>query len=229
MQDGQNLFDPALAYGGVDWGIDEAMLRLIDAAGVPGAIIVGIWNSGEKRWLNYMPQRPAQLPGVSASFAEWGRADLGQVRSDDYLKFLVEELKPFIDTAYRTLHDQPHTLVMGSSMGGLISLYAVEEYPQVFGGAGCVSTHWPAGGNALVDDMAAHLPTPGRHKLYFDYGTATLDELYEPFQQRMDSHLQAAGYTRGTDWMTLKFEGAEHNEAAWRKRVDGPLRFLLSS
>ena len=77
-------------------------------------------------------------------------------------------------------------------------------------------------------DLAAHLPLPGRHKLYFDYGTATLDELYEPFQLRMDGHLAAAGYTRDVDWMTRKFEGAEHNEAAWRARVDGPLRFLLS-
>ncbi len=227
MHDGQNLFDPELAYGGVDWGIDEAVLRLMQGDGLPGAIIVGVWNSGEGRWLDYMPQRPAQLPAVQATFAEWGRAEIGAVRSDGYLRFLVEELKPFIDATYRTLPDQPHTLVMGSSMGGLISLYALEQYPDVFGGAGCLSTHWPAGGEALVDDLAAHLPAPGRHKLYFDYGTATLDALYEPFQQRMDGHLAAAGYTRDVDWMTLKFEGAEHNEAAWRARVDAPVRFLL--
>ena len=98
----------------------------------------------------------------------------------------------------------------------------------MFGGAGCVSTHWPAGENMLVDYMGSHLPQPGAHKLYFDYGTATLDELYEPFQQRMDAHLQAAGYTQGKDWITRKFEGAEHNEAAWRVRVEIPLRFLLS-
>ena len=73
------------------------------------------------------------------------------MRSDGYLAFLVEELKPFVDATYRTLPDQPHTLVMGSSMGGLISLYALEQYPHVFGGAGCLSTHWPAGGDALVD------------------------------------------------------------------------------
>lgn len=227
MHDGQNIFDPALAYGGVDWGIDEAVLRLIHERGLPGAIIVGIWNSGEGRWLDYMPQRPAQLPAVQATFDQWGRAAGALIRSDSYLKFLVEELKPFIDSAYRTLPDQPDTLVMGSSMGGLISLYALEQYPHVFGGAGCLSTHWPAGGDALVDDLGAHLPAPGRHKLYFDYGTATLDALYEPFQLRMDGHLAAAGYTRDQDWMTRKFAGAEHNEAAWRARVDLPLTFLL--
>ena len=227
MHDGQNLFDPALAYGGVDWGIDEVMLRLIHERSLPGAIIVGIWNSGEGRWLDYMPQRPAQLPAVQAAFDQWGRAAGSLVRSDSYLKFLVEELKPFIDTTYRTLPDQPHTVVMGSSMGGLISLYALEQYPHVFGGAGCLSTHWPAGGDLLVDYMGRHLPPPGRHKLYFDYGTATLDAEYEPFQRRMDGHLAAAGYARDVDWMTLKFDGAEHNEAAWRARVDLPLRFLL--
>lgn len=227
MHDGQNLFDPALAYGGVDWGIDEAVLRLIQQEGHPGVLIVGVWNSGEGRWLDYMPQQPAQLAAVQATFAEWGRADSALVRSDRYLKFLVEELKPFIDAQYRTLPDQAHTVVMGSSMGGLISLYAVEQYPHIFGGAGCLSTHWPAGGDPLVDWMGQHLPPPGRHKLYFDYGTATLDALYESFQQRMDGHLAAAGYTREVDWMTRKFEGAEHNEAAWRARVDGPLAFLL--
>lgn len=227
MHDGQNLFDPALAYTGVDWGVDEAVLRLIHERGLPGAIIVGVWNSGDERWLDYMPQRPAQLPAVQAKFAGWGRANSALIRSDAYLKFLVEELKPFIDATYRTLPDQPHTFVMGSSMGGLISLYALEQYPHVFGGAGCLSTHWPAGGDALMDDLAAHLPPPGRHRLYFDYGTATLDALYEPFQQRMDGHLAAAGYTRDVDWVTRKFAGAEHNEAAWRARVDGPLRFLL--
>jgi predicted alpha/beta superfamily hydrolase len=227
MHDGQNLFDPALAYGGVDWGIDEAALRLMQRDGHPGVLIVGVWNSGEGRWLDYMPQRPAQLPGVQATFAGWGRADMGLVRSDSYVQFLVEELKPFVDATYRTLPDQRNTLVMGSSMGGLISLYALEQYPHVFGGAGCLSTHWPAGGDALVDDLGAHLPAPGRHKLYFDYGTATLDELYEPYQLRMDGHLAAAGYTRDVDWMTLKFDGAEHNEAAWQARVDIPLTFLL--
>jgi len=228
MHDGQNLFDPALAYGGVDWGIDEAVLRLMHQDGHPGVLLVGVWNSGEGRWLDYMPQRPAQLPGVQATFAGWGRADLGRVRSDSYLSFLVEALKPFIDATYRTLSDPRHTLVMGSSMGGLISLYALEQYPHVFGGAGCLSTHWPAGGAPLVDDLAAHLPPPGRHKLYFDHGTATLDALYEPFQQRMDGRLAAAGYTWDVDWITRKFAGAEHNEAAWRARVEGPLRFLLN-
>jgi enterochelin esterase-like enzyme len=112
-------------------------------------------------------------------------------------------------------------------MGGLISLYAIEQYPDVFGGAGCVSTHWPAGGPDLVDALGAALPPAGRHRLYFDFGTAGLDAEYEPLQQRMDNHLRAAGYTEGVDWRTIKFPGADHNEPAWRSRVHVPLRFLL--
>lgn len=110
-------------------------------------------------------------------------------------------------------------------MGGLISLYALEQYPHLFGGAGCLSTHWPTGEEMLVDYLGAHLPQAGAHRLYFDFGTATLDWNYEPFQRRMDEHLRAAGYREDVDWMTRKFEGAEHNEAAWRARVHIPLEF----
>ena len=76
-------------------------------------------------------------------------------------------------------------------------------------------------------DGRAAAPARPRHRIYFDFGTATLDAQYAPFQTAMDAHMVAAGYRRGVDWLTLKFEGAEHMEAAWRARVDTPLRFLL--
>jgi predicted alpha/beta superfamily hydrolase len=116
---------------------------------------------------------------------------------------------------------------MGSSMGGLISQYAMSVYPDVFGAAGCVSTHWPAGDGIALDDFAAHLPEPATHKYWFDFGTATLDASYEPYQQRADEILRTAGYVEGQNWITKKFEGAEHSEKAWRQRVDQPLRFLI--
>lgn len=96
-----------------------------------------------------------------------------------------------------------------------------------YGGAGCVSTHWPAGGDTLVDAMASALPDPAAHKLYFDFGTETLDAEYEPFQRNMDAHLRKAGYVENKNWLTLKFEGAEHSERSWRERVEIPLAFLL--
>ena len=113
-------------------------------------------------------------------------------------------------------------------MGGLISAYAICEYPEVFGGAGCVSIHWPLGDGLIVDWFARHLPKPGSHRLYFDFGTETLDAAYEPYQRRVDAIMRAAGYTEGRDWLTLKFAGAAHSEKSWRERVDLSLAFLLA-
>jgi predicted alpha/beta superfamily hydrolase len=226
MHDGQNLFTPDHAFGGVDWGIVPAMLRVMEEQHHPGAIIVGVWNSPTRR-IDYMPQKPLQASSAQTIAKQFIDENGKGPNSDGYLKFLVTELKPFIDTTYRTLPDQQHTYVMGSSMGGLISLYALVEYPEVFSRAGCLSTHWPIGEEVLIDYFAAHLPPPGKHRIYFDYGTATLDETYEPFQLLMDAQMRAAGYKEDQDWMTRKFEGAEHSEKDWRKRVHIPLEFLL--
>lgn len=227
MHDGQNLFDPALGYTGVDWDIDGAMTRLIERGEVPEAIVVGIWNT-PLRFVEYMPKAPAPAGPVVAGVEAppMGRAE--DLRSDDYLRFLVEELKPFIDRRYRTRPGRDDTAVMGSSMGGLISLYAVATHPEVFGRAGAVSTHWPACDGCVVDWLAAHLPDPRTHRLYFDHGTVALDARYAPYQQRMDAAMRKAGWREGDAWMTRSFSGAEHNETAWRVRVEIPLRFLLA-
>jgi predicted alpha/beta superfamily hydrolase len=226
MHDGQNIFDPVTSYGGNSWEVDRAMCRLIRAGKTRGAIIVGVRNTGMGRFAEYMPKKAVVgdqvilLPGAPTVPA-------AIIQSDAYLKFLVAELKPWLDRTYRTQPEVAHTFVMGSSMGGLISAYALAEYPQVFGGAGCVSTHWPAGDGAMIDYLAKHLPKPGTYKLYFDFGTATLDAQYEPYQQRMDAVMRAAGYTEGRDWITKKFPGDEHSEKSWRARVEIPLSFLL--
>lgn len=227
MHDGQNLFDPALSYTGTDWDIDGALARLIERGEAREAIVVGVWNTPQ-RFAEYMPRAPVRTETVGSGIdgRPIGRSE--DIRSDAYLQFLVEELKPFIDARYRTLPGRDDTFVMGSSMGGLISLYAIARHPDVFGGVGAVSTHWPACDGCSVDWFATHLPRPGGHRLYFDYGTATLDALYPPHQARMDAGLRRAGWRAGRDWITRRFEGAEHNEAAWKARVEIPLRFLLA-
>ncbi len=231
MHDGQNLFDPSLSYTGIDWDIDGAMTRLIEAGDVgPGnireAIVVGVSNT-PLRFAEYMPKAPVRTATVGSGIEGGPVGPPEDLRSDDYLRFLVDELKPFIDAQYRTQPGRDETFVMGSSMGGLISLYAIARYPKVFGGVGAVSTHWPACDGCMVDWFGAHLPDARTHRLYFDYGTAGIDARYAPYQIRMDAALRDAGYVEGREWITRSFDGADHNEAAWRARVDLPLRFLL--
>ena len=124
--------------------------------------------------------------------------------------------------------------MLGSSMGGLISLYALAEYPRVFGGAACLSTHWPGdlaeqpgpASAALVAYFGRKLPPAGAHRIYFDHGTGTLDARYPALQRQVDALMRAKGYT-ATDWQTRVFPGAIHDEASWAARLDQPLVFLL--
>ena len=225
MHDGQNLFDPNSSFIGVDWGMGEAMTRLMRDMPGTGAIIVGIWNS-PLRWREYMPQKPLATLGwqLASRFVEQAG---GEPLSAGYLKFLVEELKPFIDATYPTLPDQSHTFVMGSSMGGLISLYALCRYPWVFGLAGCLSTHFPIGAGQIEEWMRDHLPQPGNHRLYFDYGGRGIDREYGVHHLRVHGFLDALGWREGSDYLIRRFPSAAHNERAWRKRLHVPLRFLF--
>lgn len=225
VHDGQNVFDPATSFIGVDWGMDETMTRLIAEKKVPETIVVAIWNT-PKRLSEYMPQKAIERTTeaeLDSMFKPARQKPLG----DAYLKYLVSELKPAIDARYRTLSDRSHTSIMGSSMGGLISLYAICEYPDVFGGAACLSTAWTVAGGVTARDLEKALPDPRTHRIYFDFGTETTDGKYEPLQQQVDTQMKTTGYTEGTNWITKSFPGEPHSERAWRKRVDIPLQFLL--
>ncbi|MBL0172200.1 MAG: esterase family protein [Gemmatimonadaceae bacterium] len=226
VHDGQNAFNPATSLGGVDWGIDETMTRLIGEKRIRPAIVVAIWNT-PKRFQEYMPRKALTNDSVFSTGRTATETVAGPSLSDDYLRFLTTEVKPFIDRAYRTQPHRDDTFIMGSSMGGLISLYAISELPGIFGGAACLSTHWPAGDGAMVTYLAQHVPKASEHRLYFDHGTATLDTVYAPYQDRVDALLRGAKYRDGEHFMTRVFEGADHSERAWRQRVDVPLLFLL--
>ena len=242
MHDGQNLFDPSTGYGGKEWGVDEAATKLIAEGAMRRTIVVGIWNT-PKRLREYVPSKA--FDRLPARYLQRVRGLYGGTPlSDGYLKFIVRELKPFIDRTYNTAPNRKNTAIMGSSMGGLISLYALTEYPDVFGSAGMVSTHWPLllppeGGKLSDQDVDAvatafegylrlSLPKAGRHLLYFDHGTETLDKHYAAYQARIDRLIASRGWTNGRNWISRNFPGHEHNEDAWRQRVDIPLRFLLA-
>lgn len=223
--DGQNLFDPATAFTGVDWGIDEAMCRLLAEGAVHKTLVVGIWNTPE-RYREYDPRKVVDQYLSEREKAGYVKKH-GRPLGDRYLEFIVQELKPFIDSRFRTLAGRAETLLLGSSMGAIISAYGVCEYPDVFGAAACLSTHWPSGKGKMIDYLAVRLPDPQTHRFYFDYGTETIDAQYEPWQREVDQLLLGKDYIEGSSWVTRKFSGADHSERAWRRRIDIPLRFLL--
>ncbi|MEM9776270.1 MAG: alpha/beta hydrolase-fold protein [Chloroflexota bacterium] len=244
MHDGQMLFDPTTTWNKQAWGVAEIVGGLIEQGDIRDCVVVGIWNSDSGRHADYFPKKP--FDGLPEAFRNdlIDRAIQGDnavlfaknIQSDNYLKFMVEELKPFIDQTYSTFSNAENTFVAGSSMGGLISMYAICEHPDIFGGAGCLSTHWigmMAGEDnpipdAFVNYLKANLPTPLNHRIYFDYGTETLDAFYEPHQIKVDQVMASNGFS-GSNWQTHKFEGANHSEDAWRERLHVPLTFLMHS
>ncbi len=240
IQDGQMLFDGTITWDRQEWGVDETMCRLTASGQIKDCIVVGIWNTSI-RHLEYFPQKPFYSMGqpdqqrmlsVAGNPAThlMGRPPV----SDNYLRFLVEELKPTVDYHLSTLPDQTHTFIAGSSMGALISIYGICEYPNVFGGVACLSTHWPGLDGvtnnpipaAFLNYLKTHLPSPQNHKIYFDYGTETLDAQYKPYQLQADSIMKAAGYNEA-NWITREFPGADHSENSWNKRLGIPVLFLL--
>ena len=250
LQDGQNLFDsspqPSGAPGGGRWGADTVAAKLMAEGAIRPVILVGIANLGVDRARQYAPQAVyARLPAAvqDALARQYG----GKPFSDAYLRFLVETLKPFIDARYRTDPGRASTFVMGSSMGGLIALYALAQYPDVFGGAACLSTHWPlvlpgpSGTSyasadppfapqvrrAFVAYLQAKVGGPRGRRLWFDHGSRSLDAYYGPYQERVDHTMVALGWRRGVDFESRVYPGATHNEGAWKARLSDPLQFLL--
>jgi enterochelin esterase-like enzyme len=239
MHDGQMLFDSTITWNRQEWGVDETLSALLRRKKIQDCIVVGIWSIPEQRYADYYPQKALDYtPEPTRSELLAGALKNGP-NADNYLRFLTQELKPFIDSAFFTRTDPAHTFIMGSSMGGLISAYALCEYPNVFGGAACLSIHSPMVLAELADSLRAHqanagfcnylekhLPRANSRKIYFDHGDQTLDAYYAPFQSNIDAVMRRKGY-RKPHWRTRVFPGTDHSERAWAGRLAGPVRFLL--
>jgi len=244
MHDGQMLFDSTNTWNKQEWHVDETMNAFFTSKQINETIIVAINNNPSLRHSEYFPQKPFQSldkdfrDSLLNEVKRYGTAPLfgGPVQSDNYLKFIVQELKPFIDKHYSTKKNAANTFISGSSMGGLISLYAICEYPDIFGGAACLSTHWPGIfsldnnpiPNAFLTYLSHSLPSAKKHKIYFDYGTETLDALYEESQLKVDSLMRLTGFSE-KNWMTKKYDGADHSEKSWAQRLSVPFSFLLKN
>ncbi|NNC46777.1 MAG: alpha/beta hydrolase [Winogradskyella sp.] len=237
MHDGQMLFDSTTSWNKQEWKVDEWATKLIESEKVQDFIVVAIHNIPEIRWQDLFPEKAINFidESVRDSLADIAGKMNIKLNGDNYLKFIVEELKPIIDDQFSVATSKENTYVAGSSMGGLMSMYAISEYPDVFSGAACLSTHWvgamPTAKNpypeAIFSYMEEHLPDPRSHKLYFDYGNKTLDQHYPQYAPRVDEILKAKGYSEDNS-RNLFFEGTNHSENSWNKRLDIPLTFLLA-
>ena len=243
MHDGQMLFDSTTTWNHQSWNVDDVASKLMNDKKIRNFIVVGIYSIGEKRHANYFPQQPfdnltkTEKDTVVKQLQKSGRSTgIFQPNSDNYLKFIVNELKPLIDKKYTVYTDRKHTFIAGSSMGGLISMYAICEYPSIFGGAACLSTHWlgtfsPDNNpvpEAFIKYLKGHLPNPKIHKIYFDCGDKTVDAFYPPIQKKVDEVMKSKGYN-SKNWMTRYFPGKDHTEKSWNERLDIPLRFLFQN
>ena len=233
MHDGQNLFDPALAYGGNPWHADDA----IDAAASSGtcssgssctkdgdcggkgscetfreAIIIGVANT---------PDRVAEYTPVPDPVEGGGKGDL-------YLKMLTDELKPKVDALLRTRPEREHTALAGSSLGGLISAHAGVTRPDVFGLIGAMSpTTWWANTAIITEVQNSKGKTPRALKVYVDSGDSGPDQDDAADTKLLAAAYVAIGYVEGQDLHYLVGAGHQHNEIYWAKRLPAALAFLL--
>lgn len=238
MHDGQNLFDATTTWNQQEWMVDEIATKLMKEGTVKDFIVVGIHNIPKIRWQDLYPEKAMDFLSKEDKETIYEEAKKNNfstnLKGDEYLSFLVKELKPYIDKMYSVHTNKENTFVAGSSMGGLMSMYAVAEYPDVFAGAACFSTHWVGGSPkennplpaAIFDYLEANLPDSETHKMYFDYGNKTLDAFYPKYAPKVDAIFKNGGYD-DTNFKNLFFEGTDHSEKSWQKRLDLPFTFLL--
>lgn len=243
MHDAENIFDRRLSNFDKEWGIDEAITRMSEQGDLREWIVVGL-RSPKNRYQVLFPQKlydflpddyrlrvdEIQFAGIEPGYP---------LRGDDYVRLLADDLKPKVDAIFRTLAGAQDTAVMGSSMGGLMSLYAIAERPDVFGQAAGLSTHLPLAApegddvegrvRAVTEAFRAYFSAsalnPERNHIYIDHGTATLDAFYPPYAKAFDAMMAEQGWG-GASYQSRAFFGAEHEENAWAQRVDIPLAFL---
>jgi len=205
MHDGQNLFDPASSSFGVDWQVDETCDSLIRLQIMEPVIVVGMYNT---------PDRTAEYtPGIKGTA---------------YMNFVVNTVKPFIDANYHTMQDPKHTLIGGSSAGGIISFMLAWEYPEVFSGAICMSPAFKIENIDYVKTVKAYQGEKKDLFFYIDNGGVGLELRLQPGIDEMIDALEQKGYNEGSDFIWIHDAGAKHSESAWALRLPKALMLCLS-
>lgn len=234
MHDGQNLFDAASTWNHQAWEIDSVAGALIADNDIKPAIIVGIYSTDTTRLGDLMPEKPLQYLQNDTIKQFISKMCRDNYRANEYLNFIVHTLRPVINDNFATDTTVAATSVMGSSMGGLISIYAMCEYPDIFGAAACLSTHWTGalGSNddfpkAMRRYLIEKLPQDATHRLYLDNGDCPYDSVYTPYFLQMTALADSLGYNNDRLKSQI-FNGHAHNEQSWSRRVNVPLKYLLS-
>ena len=238
MHDGQMLFDPLSTWNKQEWKIDEVATDLMERKVTKDFIVVAVHNIAAIRWFDLFPEKAINYfsKQVLDSIKSIGgkQFENNDLHGDEYLKFIVNDVKPYIDATYSVFTDKANTFIAGSSMGGLMSMYGISEYPNIFEGAACISTHWvgarPQENNPFPDAIfgyvADHVPNAENHKIYFDYGNKTLDQFYPKHAPKVDSIYLNKGYT-DKNFKNIFYPDTEHSENSWQERIHIPITFLL--
>ena len=238
---GQMLFDSTKSWKHQDWSVDETPANLLAGNNKKDCIVASVLNR-ELLHEDYFPNNAhvylTDEEKTDVYKTAFGNEKLlllpGLPVPGNYLKFSVPELKPLTNSNFPTIRDTSNTFHAGSDMDGAVSSNAICEYPEVFGGAACLSTEgsgtFKTENNpvppAFLKYMRDNLPLPGNHKIYFDYGTETLDSNYKPTRQQVDKIMKIVGYTP-INWITKEFPGVVHAENAWSTRFYISVNFLL--
>ncbi len=212
MHDGQNLFDPALAFGGNEWKVDETLDAAAEDGSIEELIVIGVENTAERIY-EYTPTTDPTTAGGGGG--------------DKYLSLLVDELKPQIDAMLRTEPDRAHTGVLGSSLGGLISAYAGVEQPDVWGivGAMSPSTWW--NNDWIIGDVKTMPPAMRPARVYVDSGDSGTSNDDVTNTNMLAATYVNIGYASGVDFLHVVQAGGQHNEIYWAERLPGALQFLF--
>ena len=215
LHDGQNVFDAATSFAGVEWGVDEAAQRLIRQRLIEPLIIVAVANMGKQRMHEYAP-----TSGVIEATATRKTRSRGLLHR--YGRFLIEELKPFIDRHYRTKREAEFTGLGGSSLGGLATLTLGLWYPQVFNRLAVLSPSiwWD---DCVIYRFVDQVKKKPPLKIWLDTGT---NENGWKRARELRDRLVEKGWRLGDDLEYVEVEGANHSETAWGSRVETVLRYL---
>ena len=214
LQDGQNLFDPATAFGGQDWRADITADEMICRGEIEPVILVGIYNTGTRRVSEYTPTRDKRL-------RKGGKAGR-------YAEMLAREIKPFIDHEYRTLKSSRHTAIGGSSLGALASLIAALEYPRVFGQVAMMSPSVWWDGRSIIAETR-RFQSPLRPRIWLDVGTRESDSaqlVVDEARLLRDAFIES-GWRSGPELEYREIEGGVHSETAWAARFGSLLAYLF--